>query len=231
MPTTPTLTGDEAARVERGFLHLHSELSQGHVNLRELATTLLALVDLLVAQGFVSVDELRAQAAQVRDRLASTDIGRGLELALLDDRRDKYSHPDTAVVDCTARLPMCRAACCAIDRTLSAQDVEEGAVRWDLARPYRLRRVDGGGCCHLGADDRRCTVYAQRPLGCRTYSCSGDPRIWKDFERRIPNEESIAALFAWQTAPRLRGTDVAAPWEDKMHPAEKLHANEGAAQP
>src|SRR5258705_8439132 len=52
MPTTPTLTGDEAARVERGFLHLHSELSQGHVNLRELATTALALVDLLVAQGF-----------------------------------------------------------------------------------------------------------------------------------------------------------------------------------
>jgi hypothetical protein len=63
MPETPTLTGDEAARVERGFLHLHSELSQGHVNLRELATTVLTLVDVLVAQGFVSIDELRAQAA------------------------------------------------------------------------------------------------------------------------------------------------------------------------
>jgi Fe-S-cluster containining protein len=222
--TTPDPTSDETARVERGFLHLHSKLSQGHVNLRDLATTVLAAVDLLVAQGFVSIDELRAQAARVRDRLASTELGRGLELALLDDRRDKYSHPETAVVDCTTRLPLCRAACCAIDRALSAQDVEEGAVRWDLARPYRLRRADGGGCCHLGADDRRCTVYAQRPLGCRTYSCSADPRIWKDFERRIPNEESIAALFEWQTAPRLTGTDVAASWVEATH-ADKTEAH------
>lgn len=209
----PGAPGPEPAHVERGFLHLHTQLSHGHANLRDLASTVLGLVDLLVAQGFLSVDELRGQAARVRDRLAATEIGRGLELALLDDRRDKYDHPETAQIDCAARLSLCRAACCAIDRTLSAQDVEEGAVRWDLGRPYRLRRADGGGCCHLDSRERRCTVYAQRPLACRTYSCAGDPRIWKDFESRIPNDEGIAALFSWQAAPRLAGTDVAAaPW-------------------
>ena len=66
--TTSSPAGDETARVERGFLHLHSKLSQGHVNLRDLATTVLALADLLVAQGFVSIDELRAQSARARWR-------------------------------------------------------------------------------------------------------------------------------------------------------------------
>lgn len=60
-------------QVERGFLHLHTKLSHGHANLHELASTLLNLVDLLVAQGLISVEELRAQAARVRDRLAATD--------------------------------------------------------------------------------------------------------------------------------------------------------------
>jgi Fe-S-cluster containining protein len=208
--TAPSAAGAEPAHVERGFLHLHTKLSSGHANVHELASTVLGLVDLLVAQGLIGVDELRAQAARVRDRLVATEIGRGLELALLDDRRDKYDHPETAQVDCAARLPLCRAACCAMDRALSAQDVEEGAVRWDLGRPYRLRRAGGEGCCHLDPGERRCTVYAQRPLACRTYSCAGDPRIWNDFEGRIPNDEGIAALFSWQAAPHLAGTDAGA---------------------
>jgi Fe-S-cluster containining protein len=39
-------------------------------------------------------------------------------------------------------------------------------------------RADGG-CPFLDADGRRCTVYADRPLGCRTYFChrvKGPPR-------------------------------------------------------
>jgi Fe-S-cluster containining protein len=195
--------GDERAHVERGFLHLHTRLSAGQASTSELAGTLLGLVDLLVAQGFVAVEDLRAQAARVRERIAATELGRGLELALLDDRRDKYDHPEAVQIDCAARLPMCRAACCGIDQALSVQDVEEGAVRWDLGRPYRLRRAEGGGCCHLDASERRCGVYERRPLGCRTYSCARDPRIWTDFEQRIPNQAGIGALLAWQAAPHL----------------------------
>jgi Fe-S-cluster containining protein len=213
MPSTVDIgiggEGAEPAHVERGFLHLHTRLSASHASTLELAGTLLGLVDLLVAQGFVAVEELRAQAARVRERLAATEIGRGLELALLDDRRDKYNHPEAVQVDCAPRLPLCRAACCALDRALSVQDVEEGAARWDLGRPYRLRRADGGACCHLDANDRRCGVYERRPLGCRTYSCARDPRIWSDFEQRIPNQAGIDALFSWQSAPRLADAAVA----------------------
>jgi hypothetical protein len=29
-------------------------------------------------------------------------------------------------------------------------------------------------------------VYAQRPGACRAYDCRHDPRVWIDFEARIP---------------------------------------------
>jgi hypothetical protein len=32
-------------------------------------------------------------------------------------------------------------------------------------------------------------VYEHRPAICRTYDCRKDPRIWIDFEKRIPAPE------------------------------------------
>jgi Fe-S-cluster containining protein len=45
-------------------------------------------------------------------------------------------------------------------------------------RPLPLARPDGG-CPFLDAEGKRCTVYASRPFGCRTYFCErvrGPPR-------------------------------------------------------
>jgi hypothetical protein len=35
-------------------------------------------------------------------------------------------------------------------------------------------------------DTGACTVYAQRPGACRAYDCRHDPRVWIDFDARIP---------------------------------------------
>jgi Fe-S-cluster containining protein len=47
-------------------------------------------------------------------------------------------------------------------------------AEWDALRraapTLPAARADGG-CPFLDADGRRCTVYASRPLGCRTYFC------------------------------------------------------------
>jgi len=51
--------------------------------------------------------------------------------------------------------------------------VEWAAVQEALARQGRKApppRADGG-CPLLDAEGRRCTVYADRPFGCRTYFC------------------------------------------------------------
>lgn len=47
-------------------------------------------------------------------------------------------------------------------------------VEWDAlrrARPELPAPREDGGCPFLDAEGRRCTVYAARPLGCRTYFC------------------------------------------------------------
>jgi hypothetical protein len=88
-------------------------------------------------------------------------------------------------IDCAARLHLCQARCCSFELALSAQDVAAG-LPFDLARPYLVPR-DGktGACACLGAD-RTCTIHDQRPAGCRSYDCRSDPRVWVDFEARIP---------------------------------------------
>src|SRR5262249_6942488 len=47
-------------------------------------------------------------------------------------------------------------------------------VEWDTLRraaPALPPVRPDGGCRFLDAEGRRCTVYASRPLGCRTYFC------------------------------------------------------------
>ncbi len=56
-------------------------------------------------------------------------------------------------------------------------------------RPVPAPREDKV-CAFLG-EDRRCTIYAARPLGCRTFYCHRvtGPRVprraWNDFRRRL----------------------------------------------
>jgi Fe-S-cluster containining protein len=97
---------------------------------------------------------------------------------------DKYAMRALPAIDCEARLPLCRARCCTLRFALSRQDLDEGVVRWDPARPYAIAQREDRTCVHLHAG--RCEVYAQRPAVCRSYDCRGDGRIWLDFDTRIP---------------------------------------------
>ena len=97
--------------------------------------------------------------------------------------RDKYAVKSTDI-DCAARIPLCGARCCSFDVSLSAQDLAEGGIPYDVLHPYLMPRH--GGRCACMADDGRCTIYERRPGACRAYDCRYDQRIWLDFEARIP---------------------------------------------
>jgi len=98
---------------------------------------------------------------------------------------DKYAvtGPD---IDCAARIPLCGARCCTFEVTLSAQDLAERTLPFDINAPYALPRDRSTGRCVCMNSDGACTVYEQRPGACRAYDCRHDRRIWLDFEARIP---------------------------------------------
>lgn len=127
---------------------------------------------------------LRGQLPASFRRLA-TKIRGERTVVRLATFRDKYAVP-SADIDCAARIPLCGARCCSFDVTLSAQDVAERVVPFDLHQPYALPRDPETKRCVCMDDAGACTVYAQRPGACRAYDCRQDPRVWIDFEARIP---------------------------------------------
>ena len=153
-----------------------------------------ALVDLLVARGVVGAEELQAALAVAKTRLDASRLAERVMVRTAELLRDKYQEPNVDV-DCEARMPVCRGACCGCRVPLSTQDVVENVLKWDLANPYFLRKSDEGRCVHQSTTTGFCTVYGQRPLACRSYTCRNDTRIWKDFENRIPNEKGIKTLL------------------------------------
>jgi Fe-S-cluster containining protein len=63
------------------------------------------------------------------------------------------------------------AECCQLTKT--KREPWLWPSEWQLLRgerPLPAPRADGA-CPYLDADGKRCTVYADRPLGCRTFFC------------------------------------------------------------
>ena len=107
----------------------------------------------------------------------------------IDTGEHKYA---VAPIDipCAELIPLCRARCCKLSFALSTADLDEGVVRWDYARPYVIRqRKSDGYCTHNDPSSHACTVHLARPRACRAFDCRRDPRIWIDFENRIPAPE------------------------------------------
>ncbi|HEX2688829.1 MAG TPA: YkgJ family cysteine cluster protein [Kofleriaceae bacterium] len=141
----------------------------------DLAARLEWLIDLLI---------LRGQLPASFRRLATRVKGQGdRSVVRLATFRDKYAIASPEI-DCAARIPLCGARCCSFDVSLSAQDVAEHSVPFDIHKPYMLPR-DHGRCVCMN-DDGACTIYERRPGACRAYDCRHDPRVWIDFEARIP---------------------------------------------
>lgn len=132
------------------------------------------LIDALIMRGQIP--------ASYRDLIKRVRSERsGVRLSVF---RDKYA-VESPAVDCAQLIPLCRARCCTFVVTLSAQDVAERVLPFDVTEPYLLPKHEDGHCA-CRAQDGTCTVYEHRPGACRAYDCRRDPRVWIDFDARIP---------------------------------------------
>ena len=221
MTAAPEPADDGLQRqVERGSLFTHTALSDLAQRTYETESLVLGLVDVLL--GRCVIEELEVSAAARRVRAAMDErgdaIGPGLALRIDDPEAGDAVTP----VDCAGRMHVCHAVCCKLQFALSAAEVEAGKVKWDLGRPYIIRHEPDGGCTHCDRESGACTVYADRPGVCRTYSCAGDARIWKDFDAMILNQEWIDENLV-EGGPRLAAT--------AMIPVETLERRASAAPP
>lgn len=149
----------------------------------DVAATLSALVETLVAHGLLPQAEYERRRHRALDA-QKVRIEEHPEVRL-GEAVDKYALGDLPQIDCASIIPICKARCCTLSVYCSAQDLDERVVRWDYARPYRIRKREDGYCAHSEPDSRRCGIYEQRPAICRTYDCRQDRRIWADFDKRI----------------------------------------------
>jgi Fe-S-cluster containining protein len=189
---------DELQRqLERDGLFTHTALSALAVRINELAAFLHGAIDVLIKNGVVTESAIEAAAASVNSELEARKELAHAGVLLRKDPPDKQP----AVVDCAARMHVCKAICCKLDFALTAEEVEGGAIRWDLGQPYYIRHGRDGGCVHQNRDGS-CGVYASRPVICRTYSCADDSRIWSNFEAMELNHEWIEQHLGG-TGPRL----------------------------
>lgn len=186
---------DELERqVEGGNLFAHSALTEQAARINEAASVVNGLVGLLVQRGLIDGEELLAIVESVREQTERAGQHANLGVTIRRDRPEETGPGND--VDCEARLPYCRGACCSFHFPLSVAEIEAGGpLKWDLARPY-FNRHNADGYCHRLDADHGCTIYDERPSVCRQYTCVTDGRIWKDFDAMIPNTEWLDENFS-----------------------------------
>jgi Fe-S-cluster containining protein len=190
-------------QVERSSFFTHTALGRTAMRLGEVESFVYGLTDLLLAKGVLSSDEVTAAVQDVRQEVASKGEIPEPGVALRIDEPEAAQRP-VVQVNCAARMHICHAICCQLDFALTSAEVESGKVKWDLGRPYFIRHEAHGFCTH---NDRRtggCSVYADRPVVCRSYSCANDTRIWKDFDKMELNVEWLTENLKARS-PRVLG--------------------------
>lgn len=175
------------SQVADGLAFVHERMNAGVARSLESTSFLYALVELLDERGVITIDELDERCEPVADRLVERLQARGEGVLIQEGLQDKYDFDGEVEIDCPSRIPLCKASCCRLPFALSKQDVREGIVRWEFGRPYLNERGEDGYCTHLDGGTRMCSIREHRPVPCRAFDCRNDPRIWVDFERRIPN--------------------------------------------
>jgi hypothetical protein len=133
------------------------------------------------------------------------DTKKNIAPGFMIDHAPKTAEPVPVQVNCAERMPVCHAICCKLDFALTASEVESGAIRWELGRPYQIRHEADGFCTHRDRDTGFCGIYDSRPGIYRSYSCAHDKRIWKDFERMELNREWLDANLSGARAPKMMG--------------------------
>ena len=178
---------DDFGELVAGLVYTHNRANANTAEVHQTASTLHALVEMLVERGVLDRAELEARRRAAAEQYRKYYIERGMAVAMQNFGVSKYEFSGGAVIDCESRLPLCKAACCKLPLALSKEDVGEGVVRWELGQPYMLAHDPDGYCVHMDRATCGCTVYAQRPIPCRGYDCREDKRIRQDFEAGVIN--------------------------------------------
>lgn len=160
---------------------------------RDLIKRLEWLIEILIVRGHLT----RSHAKLINRIKGDASVVR---LAVYRDKRAVQSTER----DCATLLPLCKGRCCAMDVSLSEEDLAEGKLTWDLHQPYLLRKHPDHGYCGCLDGAARCTVYDDRPGTCRDYDCAHDPRVWLDFDNKIP------APMPWFLVPPEEWAELAA---------------------
>ena len=176
------------SEVTGGLRYTHTRANANTGNLLEMASFAYAAIELLTEKGLLEISELDVRKKAVAARLVKKFINEGMGLTYQEKEQDKYAF-EPVQIDCEARLPICKAACCKMRFALSKQDVEEGIVKWEFGRPYLIARGEDGYCIHMDRGLLNCTIHSHRPAPCRGYDCRADKRIWADFEAKIVSPE------------------------------------------
>lgn len=162
------------------FTHIVGQTLRG-----ELARTkaqVFAVIDLLMAKGVLNLDEIEALMEKELDKAEqSINVVPDVHVAPVTD---KYQADLLVDIDCADRTDLCGAPCCRVPFPISVQDLEEGTVRWDYFRPYKIAQRDDGRCVHLTAE-RRCGIYETRPAFCRLFDCRTIREVWTDFKGKV----------------------------------------------
>ncbi len=205
-PMVPSRDESADAQMRRGVSHAHDQIDALAQQVFVVATEVGALSTLLQERGIIPIEALRTQRSVIAKRLHELFQDQGIGVKREMRIPDKYAlAPETLPqIDCESRFPLCRGACCTLRFALSAQDVEEGVMRWELDRPYMNRIGADQRCVHQDRSSYHCTIYPHRPGVCRLYDCRTDTRIWLDFERRVINP----ALFAAQPEGALMAPEA-----------------------
>ncbi|GAC1368695.1 MAG: hypothetical protein NVSMB32_13710 [Actinomycetota bacterium] len=186
----PGATSEERLEIALAIHEAHRRISANSLELLQASSNALGLGELLIRKGMIGLDELDRSRRAVEDRLQAAFAEGRLGVQIANDAPDKFSMTESTVeIDCEARLPLCRAACCRLRFPLSEQDIHEGVVQWNLAEPYLNRQTPEGYCVHCNVETKQCGVYGQRPAICRSYDCRNDRRIWLNFEKRTVNPD------------------------------------------
>lgn len=180
---------------ERAVRNLHLSDIDAHALLLHLAAQVVALTEELQrrfdAPASEAVSEplqsgIQRALPQILERIQSADSRSRGRVWMDTSLEDKYD-VESSSPPCEELIPLCGARCCQMEFPLSTADLDEGVIRWDYGQPYMIRqRASDGFCVHNDPSSHGCTVHAQRPVACRRYDCRKDPRVWIDYDKRIP---------------------------------------------
>ncbi|MBK9032770.1 MAG: YkgJ family cysteine cluster protein [Myxococcales bacterium] len=171
------------ADLDAGLRSAYTLATRQRADFVRLEATIEALMAALIEAGAITDEAIDDQLAHAT-RVARSRVREHLDVQL-HDPIDKYGIPDPGI-DCDALMPLCHGRCCKMSFPLSAQDLDEGVVRWRYDQPYVIRQRADGYCAHNDPATHGCGVYQHRPATCRSYDCRRDPRVWLDWDNKVP---------------------------------------------